>query len=215
MVKSGNLLYFLGMNTVAYDPRTDTWYGPVSAQGGTHNIGTSAGLWVGSRLIYFNNADVIAAAKVAGRVMTTEQWKKRKQQFIESAPLLDRAKFAFGMKQFDAAKQHLTKVLKSAPNNAEALLLMGYLHDTWCTNKPDKAARYYRRLEGLKDNPSASMSGMWMRFHLHKRRKEYAQAYQLTKEIPKRFGRLEDHARREMTYWGNRLKKELAKETRK
>ncbi len=220
MLKSGNMLFFHGTcifnsKPVAYDPQTDTWYCSLPGLRVEHAMGTNGGVWIGTRsgLIYINTADIIDAARSAGRVLTTKQWQEGKRKFIASASLLDQAKFAFGMRQFEKAERLLTQVLESAPDNAETLLLMGYLHDTWCTNKPDEAAKYYRRLEGLTGNPSAAMSGMWMRFHLHARRKEYAEAYRLTKEMPKRFGWLEDHARREMTYWESWLKKELAKKT--
>ncbi len=51
--------------------------------------------------------DAVAYAKSIGRAMTTAEYRRRKQQFIDAAKPLDRAKFTLGMRQFDKAKAAL------------------------------------------------------------------------------------------------------------
>jgi hypothetical protein len=158
-----------GFSLTVYDVKTDTWYGPLCFHlSGDMLVTPDGALWGTTPsqdgLAYVSLDDVMLQAKEAGRVMTTAEFLRRRQAFVDAAPPLDGGKLLIGMRQFDKAKSVFRQVLEAKPNQPEALLLMGFLHDRDCLRQPNEAVKYYRRLAELKDNPNASFSGMyfWM-----------------------------------------------------
>ena len=130
MVKTGSLLVFRweGNQLTLFDPKTDTWYGPVSIAGNPpfYIIGSNSGLWLatGHVLQFVETADLIEAATKAGRVLTTNEYRKRRDEFIESSAPLDRAKFAMSCGEFDGAEELLKSILEKDTGNLEASALL-------------------------------------------------------------------------------------------
>jgi tetratricopeptide (TPR) repeat protein len=212
MVVMGSVLVFVEPGSIlAWDPKSDTWYGPL-APGGDHAIGTPAGLWLGGRggLLFVAADDVFAAAKGAGRVLTTAQYRQRQQEIIAALPLLDRATAAFAMHQFDKAEPLLEKVLQDDPASAYALLLMGYLHDVWCLNQPDTALQFYQRLADVKADPNASFTGWYQRFVLLRTLQRWPETLAVIDQIDRRFPRPGYYERRDMDWWRDYAGQQLA-----
>ena len=203
MVVMGSVLVFVEPGSMlAWDPKSDTWYGPL-APGGDHAFGTPAGLWLGGRdgLRFVAADDLFAKAKGAGRVLTTAQYRQRQQEIIAAMPPLDRAKAAFSMHQFDKAKPLLQEVLQDDPASVEALLLMGCLHDVWCLNQPDTALQFYQRLADVKANRNASFTGWYQRFVLLRTLERWPETLAAIDQISQRFPRLREYERRELDWW--------------
>jgi len=88
LLRAGKLLVFSGRSTVTlYDPQADTWYGPVKVSGTHYAIGSQAGIWLGygNSIRFVKTADVIAAAKKSDRVLTTAEFRKRRDAAANSA----------------------------------------------------------------------------------------------------------------------------------
>lgn len=186
-VAGSRLVLADGDHVVIYDLKTDTWYDGVCAG----FITPRGGLWMrniaSEGLCYLSLDDVIQRAKDTGRSITTAEFRRRKQQFIDAAAPLDRAKFNLGMRRFDKAKTAFQEVLDAEPNQPEALILMGFLHDACCLNQPDEAIRYYRRAAELKDNPAASYSGMYYQLCILRNRSEWRDVLDLCETILRRY----------------------------
>lgn len=214
MFACGNMLFF---DNVAYDPKNDTWYGPVFLGGYRYVVGTRSGIWLSSSrgLTYVNAKDFLDTAKKSARVMTTAQWNKRREKKISAQSALNQAKFAFTMRQFKKAKRILSGILKTNGNNAEVLLLMGYLHDKWCMNQPEEAIKYYSQLTKIKNNLPANLSGMYMWFHVLKGQKKWAKALELNEKISKSFSGINNDRLREIRRLSQRMRKKLAEKKAK
>jgi tetratricopeptide (TPR) repeat protein len=142
--------------------------------------------------------EILAYAESLGRVMTTAEFRRRRQQLIDAAAPLERAKFTLGMRQFGKAKAALQQALDADPRQPEALILMGYLHDRECLDQPDEAIKNYRRAAALEDNPNASYSGMFYWRHLLENLQRWKELADLCEAILQRFPRL-DEAERQRT----------------
>ncbi len=213
MVAMGDMLAFLGKgrvqfarNVVIWDPKTDTWYGPLGVVAGSgaesnRSLGPRGGLWLSTSngVLFVSAEDLLATAKSAGRVMTTAEYQQRQRETIAIMPPLDQAKMAISMREFDAAEKLLNQILASDANCAEALLLLGYVNDLWCANRPEKALEYYRRLAELESNPRASYTGMYHRLALLQSQKRWPEALEAVEEINQTFsGQLNPFAQRRL-----------------
>ncbi len=154
---------------LCYDVAADTWYGPVKTgvDARSTDMPSRDGVWMRSGPTYHHvaAADIVGAAKEAKLVATTAEIRKRRRAAFDAAPPLDAAKFAIGLRRFEKAKAVLTGILADDPGNAEALLLMGFLHDRHCLNQYRTARAYYRRLAEL-DDPAAVLTGLHCQYVL-------------------------------------------------
>jgi hypothetical protein len=215
MVAAGSLLVFVCSNPaslLAWNPQTDTWHGPLAVAGAEHALGTRAGVWLGTQdgVLFVSADDLLSTAKDVGRVLTTAQYRQRQREIIAAMRPLDRAKAAFSMHRFEAAEKLLDQVLADDPKSTEALLLMGYVYDLWCTNRPEEALKYYQRLADLKANPNASFSGMYQRLILLRAQKRWPEALATIEDIQRNFPRVSEHERGEIDWWQNYLRQQLA-----
>jgi tetratricopeptide (TPR) repeat protein len=186
----GSRLVIYDGRLLVYDIAADTWYGPFSTFAGGHFVVASHGM-VWSGLTCFAVDDVIAYAQRTGRVVTTAQYRRRLQQYIDGAAPLDRAKLLLATRQFDKAKAAFRQILAADPHHGEALILMGFLHDRDCLNQPDEAINYYRRAAELEDNPVASCSGMCFWARVLRDREQWQETLDLCKKILQRYPRWE------------------------
>lgn len=97
-------------------------------------------------------------------------------------------------------------------SGSEALLLLGWLHDAWCTNRPDEARRYYGRLAAMEANPDACFSGLYMAFTMLAREKKWAELIELGDRICGRFPQIHEHRQRSINWWRDHAQKQLADE---
>jgi hypothetical protein len=150
---------------VCYDPKIDTWYGPVTVRLGTVNYASPAGpdgkVTHDNRvfLAYMPVDQIVRSATAAGRVTTTSAFLKRLRDHAAASDPLGATKFDFLNGQFDAAGKALTDILKTDPQNPDALYMMGMLYDWRGLNEPEKAEAYYRRMIAHKD-PSVALAGL-------------------------------------------------------
>ncbi len=213
MVAAGERLVFIGSESVlAWDPKTDTWYGPLAVTEACHAVGTRRGIWLGTGegLVFVAMDNLLATAERLGRVMTTDQYRRRQQEVIAAMPPVDRAKVAYSMRQLDQAKKLTQTALEDDPECAEALLLMGYLHDVWALNQPEVAMEYYGRLAELTANPNASFTGMYRRLVFLRAQKRWPEAMTVIEKIDATFPRLYDFHQRGIDWWRNHIQEQLA-----
>jgi hypothetical protein len=176
---------------ICYDVEADTWYGPVKVAiefFESARMYDPKGVWLRNEEVFLHlaTADVIAAARNAGLVVTDSDLRRRRLALFDAAPPLDAAKLTIGSRQFDQAKSILAGILTVDPANAEALLLMGFVHDRYCLNRPEVALDYYGRLAAL-SQPQAAVAGLYCRYVLQIRRKNWPEALRLGQQIVEDF----------------------------
>jgi len=176
---------------LCYDVEADTWYGPVKmALESVEPAGMydPKGLWVRNKeaFLHVRTAKVIAASKKAGRFVTSRAFREQRLAMCDAAPPLDAAKFAIALRRFDQAKSTLANVLSIDPENAEALLVMGFLHDRHCLNQPEVAMDCYERLAAI-DAPPAALAGKYCLYVLHIHLGNWSEALPLGKQIVENF----------------------------
>jgi tetratricopeptide (TPR) repeat protein len=212
-VVAGDLIYSADQQkTVAYRPATDTWYGPLLVSIGHAPCGTRDGVWGGNLngIGYVRNEDFLAKAEAMGRVMTTAEFLVRRDALVEALPALERAKVYFAMRRFDEAEALLEEIARAEPRHAEALLLLGWLNDAWCTNRPDDARRYYRRLAAMEDDPNVCFSGHYMEFLMLGREKQWKELIEAGDRMVARFPQIEDQTQGNIDWWREHARKQLA-----
>ena len=204
---------------IVYDINSDTWYGPLNVGLGNRPLtplATSQGMLWGTwptGLTCLALDEVIPYAKSIGRAMTTTEYRQRRQQFIDVAKPLDCAKFNLGMRRFDKAKAALQQVIDAEPNQAEALLLMGFLHVRDCLNQPDEAIKYYRRAAEIENNPVASCSGMFFLACVLADRQQWKETLDMCEKILMRYPGLEQGDRQRIQWLQDSSRQQLSKKT--
>ena len=207
IVAAAGMIYFIKDHTIlGFDPEKDTWYGPLavnSAAGCDRGVATRGGLWLSGSfgLLFVDLAEFFERARQTGRVMTTEEFRRRRQLLIDAQLPLEQAKIYYSMRQFDKTRSIVEQVLKENPNHVEALLLSAYLYDRWCLNELDKAIGFYRRMAELKGNPAASLTGLLGWFEILAAREQWQAAYDLTDRILKEQPRMSRYSQRDLSYF--------------
>lgn len=204
-------LFLVGRNAelLCYDPASDTWSGPLrlaSVGPEAYPLGTAEGVWVGGArgLACVRTADFIAAAKSAGRVMTSGKVRLLKSQLAEKAGPLAAAKFDLLRRDFDGARKRTEAILASTPNDPHALLLMAVINDFWCLNRPKEALRWYGKLADMESNFSAVYTGLYGVFRINYTLRQWEQAISagelLLDKIPCLYGGMTSEVERFMEY---------------
>ncbi len=210
----GSRLVFVDSHQLTvFDLKTDTWYGPMDARGEVTLVTASKGLWgkfpPDDGVFYLPLDELLDYAKSIGRVMTTAEYRRRKEQYVDAAKPLDRGKLTLGMRQFDKAKTAFQQVLDTEPNQPEALLLMGLLHDRNGLNQPEEAIKYYRQASNLPDNNNASYSGMYLWVCVLKNNKRWAETVELCDKMLDRFPGLGETPRKRIQWLRNHAREQL------
>lgn len=189
-------IFFFDCAILCFDPANDTWYGPLETEPwtdcSTWAVSGRNGVWFNDgnqQLIYLDTAGFIAAAKKAGRVVTSAQFRQKQEESIRNSPPLDQAKWALCLKQYAKARDLCGALLEKDPRNIELLLMMALLHESCCLNQPDKAMEYYERLAAIEGNPSAAFTGLVHQYRIHINDKRYAEALRVGKLIQERYPR--------------------------
>jgi len=194
-------VFFLDNWILCYDPVKDTWYGPMetepwtSCTGDTRVVSGSRGIWFQDyrSLIYLGTADFIAAAEKAGRVVTAKDFEKKRAEAITAAPPLDQAKWALSVRKYDKARDLAAAALAAAPEKdracAEALLIMGLLHESCCLNEPEKAMEYYARLAAMDNNPCVALAGLAHQYRMLLTAGRAKEALEVGRDIERRYPR--------------------------
>lgn len=218
MVVAGPLLVFIreGCNdstVVAWNPKLDLWYGPLLVADAAHALGTPAGVWIGTRegLVLLTPENITATAEKVGRAMTTAEYRRRQQAKIAAMSPLDRAKVALSVHQFDEAEHQLKAILEKDPRSFEAMLLLGYTHDSWCRNQPQKALECYRRLAAV-DDRNASFTGHYQGFVLLRDLKRWPELAATAETIERKFARAPSYTLRDVHWWRIFAEKQIAAE---
>ena len=144
VVRVADLLVFVAEGALrfqvsAYDPSSDTWYGPIQCTGSgwaergePRRYGAVAsrhGLWVGGMrgAAFVHLDDLLDAARRSGRAMTTAELQEQLQRRIAAAPPLQRAKMHVRMHRYDLAQPLLDELLADDPNHPDALAVREYM----------------------------------------------------------------------------------------
>ena len=130
--------------------------------------------------------------------------KARREKLLAAAQPLNRAKFAIALRRFNEARRLLEEILNDTPDNAEAQLLMGFVHDTQCLGRPDEAMAWYQKVAAL-DEPEAALAAMVMQCWQHAAAGLWSEALAVTDAAMARF-KLDYHATRDF----QRMRRELA-----
>jgi hypothetical protein len=219
-------LFLVGdSQVICYDPAKDIWYGPlIPGQGISYVLGAPKGIWIGTGRgpAFIETRKFIEKAKAMGRALTSKQFKRRQQELIEACPPLKRAKFQIAQRNFSPAVPALAAALKKDPDNAELLLLMGFVHDTGCLNKLDEAMKYYTRLAAVTKDVSrpgglrisARMTGLRAQFTVLLRQKKWKQAVEVGETFQKEFPRVIWDGKGEVGPRLEMARKQLAKDKR-
>ncbi len=202
---------------LAWDPRTDTWYGPLTA-GSEFGLSTGTGVVLAGTTVNSQTCDIsfvapddfIAAARKADRVYTSEEYRRRQQKMIDALSRLEQAKVVFARRQFDQSAKLLTEVIKTSPNSVEAILLLGLLNDRNCTNRPNEVLKYYRRLADLPNDRRAAFTGLYRTVNLVGPDKRWRETQVVIDEISRRFPKMDESARNNINWWRNECSRELA-----
>lgn len=202
---------------VMYDVSTDTWFGPLgfSSTGDAQFVMADGVLWgatpVGDGLAGVPLDDAMQQAKAIGRVMTTSEYLRQRQAFVDKAPLLSRATLLITMRQFDAAKAVLQQLLLSGTSKPQALFLMGFLHDRDCLKQPADALKYYRQLTELPDDIDSLYTGMYYSMCVLKDCQRWDEAIRLSSMLLQRFPALGEYPRGKIQRIGDLCRRQLAK----
>ncbi|HET6430374.1 MAG TPA: hypothetical protein VFJ30_18310 [Phycisphaerae bacterium] len=175
------LIYDCPYGLMCFDPAADRWYGPVRIKDLPNRsrrffevdpcrsgIMAQECLWLGGEpLVCVRKADLVRAAEAAGLVATSDELARRLDRAAGEGSPMDRAKFALGRRRLAEARDLLAEILREDPDDPEAVLLMGLVHDRVCLNRPDDALEYYRRLAKMTGRPDAVVSGLELQCRWH------------------------------------------------
>lgn len=189
-----------------FEPAADTWYGPVGPREArpysartSHwltrdhvwylGLGTTNGINDITGLNYIAKADLIAAARQAGRVATTAELKARLAAGTAQASKLEQAKFAYALHQLPDARRLASEAMKEKPGAPEALIVLGLAHEKDPGGDARQALACYARLSAMPDNPSANLAGDFLQLDLI-RRNDLPGALKLGEEILAKYERM-------------------------
>jgi len=102
---------------------------------------------------------------------------------------LEQAKWAICTRQWDKARVLCAAVLDNDVTNADALLMMGLVHESCGLNQPGKAMEYYGKLVAIEANSAAAFTGLIHQYRLHIEAKRYAEALRVGQLIEQRYPR--------------------------
>ncbi len=200
-----------------YDTKTDTWYRsiPILSGWSVDPLAGSHCIWGASLegMKYFSLDDAIAYAKSRGLVMTTAEYRERRQQIVDTFGPLDR-EFRPRHREFDSAKAAFRQVLDAEPDQPDALLLMGILHVREGLNQPDEAIKYFSRASELENDPLASYTGMDLWFRVLLDRQQWKEAGDLGDKILQRYPTMDQWCRRDVEQLRERLPATIDRERR-
>jgi hypothetical protein len=196
IAQDSSCIFFLSDWILCFDPVSDTWYGPLETTPWTSGPAAVAsgasGVWFSPDrrlLVYVSTADFQAAARKVGRVITSEQWRARREESARSLPTLEQAKWALSTRQHEKARELCASVLDGDAGNVEALLVMAMLYEPGCLNQPGKAMEYYQKLGAVTGHPAGALAGLIHEFRLHVEAKRYADALRVGRTIQDRYPR--------------------------
>ena len=156
-----------GNRVLALDTEQNIWYGPVEISGVFCGIADGDYVLAGGKsLMRISVAEITAAAKRCDRAMTNQQFIARQNKIIEAMSGLERAKIEFSLKRFDDSKKHLLEVLTQQPNDAETLLMLGLVHDTWGLNDVKTASGFYQQAELVSSDRSWGLAAADLRIDM-------------------------------------------------
>lgn len=211
LVSDGRYLWFAGKH-VLYDPQEKHWYGPLMRPvSAGYSIATPAGLWMGGcySMWFIDREAYMAAARKAGRAISSEQYVRRRDVAIAKLPAVPRARYLLALRKFDEAEDVLDAHLKEHAADPLALLLMGMVQDAWGQNDLKRAEACYRRLSEMKD-PKPRFTGMYMHLHLLVHRKQWSQAQSLLNRMRSTFPRIDEDYDADIKRLSKRIRKALA-----
>jgi hypothetical protein len=209
LVSCGKLLLMVeenGSNIVGYDSAKDTWYGPVQTERNHFAFADGDHIWLGGAKIRRLNAqELIRAATKSGRVLTSEEFKKRQLDLVNEKSLLDRAKYAFVNEDFQKTSELLDQITGDDPENSEAWMLKGFLFDTFALNKPRTSAKAYRMAEKLQNSQSGKFTAAWLRLRMLQRARLLEDAAKSAKEILETYPRIKTIRQQELRSLANQV----------
>ncbi|MEX0704964.1 MAG: hypothetical protein WD069_22885 [Planctomycetales bacterium] len=175
-----------------FDPRTETWFGPLRIPSPSIR-GGRGGVWFAGRqsVGWIDVEDIPRVARETGRAYSTAEFQQRLKDRTAAGEPLDQAKRLFSLRRFDEAARALDEALASDPDDAEPLLLAGWANDTWSGKRPEKAVEFYRRL-GARDDPNAAFTGLYGEFRLRIATGKTTEAVSLRDELLRRFPKILD-----------------------
>ncbi|KPJ55841.1 MAG: hypothetical protein AMS16_03525, partial [Planctomycetes bacterium DG_58] len=185
MGTDGTYLLLNSGGIVCYDPEGDTWYGPVDVGKETPVlISGKPGILVDGNWV--PTSRIISTAKRAKRVARSEQLSELFWRRVGGASLLDKAKFAFGRREFDKAVEFLEKVLEKEPENPHALIIMALTYETYARDDSEKFLEYCRRMASTR-NAELALTGTYLEYLYHIKSEKWADAAKTGQEMLKRF----------------------------
>jgi tetratricopeptide (TPR) repeat protein len=198
----GKLLLLVPNNDrkiLGYDPKKDCWYGPIKTQRNCYALSEGKTVWLGgSTLRKVAAEDVIEAAEASDRVITGDEFTKRRRDMINSLPKLDRAKVAFSESDFATSQSLLDEVLDSEPGNFEGLLLSAFLNDTFGRKNFTEAVKAYRKAQKIAPTTTAQLKVAKRILNMHLEARNLDEAAKQAKQIIKDFPNLERIRRQEL-----------------
>ena len=201
-----------GGQVLCYDPQKDLWYGPLPLIRAAYGLSGRSGAWLcgEKELVYLEPEPFIAEAKRAGRVMSTDDVRRRKLELAEAAAPLEAVKYLILMHDLDAARERLEAYLAAHPQDADAMYLMVVLHDAWCLNQPDEALEWCEKL-AAHDDPDAACTGYYERFRIRRGQRQWDEAVRAGEALLERFPNL-NHMESEVARYIANARRALARE---
>ncbi|VAX38930.1 hypothetical protein MNBD_PLANCTO02-2341, partial [hydrothermal vent metagenome] len=224
MVKTKNLLVFVGQNKgiVAFNPKTNIWYGPLGNWNVHYAIGSKNGFWlahnsggetksIANGTIYISEKDFIQAAIQAGRASSPATYRKLIKKQIERMSPLDQAKTFIMFRQNKEALETLNEIISQDPKNAEALLLQGFTLGRHGLRQPKQALKSYRALAKHSDK-SAQVTGLFYEMMIHRYAKNYPEILRVSRLLIDKYPNLNRRLHGGIIWWKNHATKKLAKQ---
>ncbi|MEX0704967.1 MAG: hypothetical protein WD069_22900 [Planctomycetales bacterium] len=218
MVRSGQLLMLVHPRNgiMAFDPATETWYGPLFGSEIRYAVGSETGIWISFKqgsyvggAAYIDREEFLKAARDADRVASSREPAAQLRKIAAGRPAIERAKLSFLIRDYDASAAALREVLEADSEDAEALFLMGLLHDRWGRNKPEETLPWYERLAALEDR-SASVTGLVYAMAIHHDAKRWTEVREIGEQIQAHYPTPERYFAAHVASWLKNAQKQIA-----